>query len=834
MARIIAEAGVRLVADGRGLGVQIRMIIRKAMEDGTSGLKLSGNLTKGMADDAEKDSNRVRKTLSDLGSFAAKAGKGLASAVLSGSKLLLIGTAAIGALAGVTQLAVGVGALGAAAIQAAGVLGLLPAVLVAVKAVSATVALGMSGMSDAFKAISSGDAAAFQESLKGLAPEAQKFAKEVRALKPAFDQLKLDVQNRMFLGLGERLKTVGNLYLPVADRLFVTMAGSINNAGHNLADFLSQAETVGQVTNLVDNVRGAFNQLVPATVPLASAFLTITEVGSRFLGRMSGGIVDLANRFSDFIDRAAGNGQLEAFFENAIAALQTLGRIAANVFGTFSNVMQAASASGGSLLANIENITQKIQDFTGSTKGQSALTGFFETMRRVVEALGPAFFELITIVGRDFLPILADIAEIIGPILKPLFEALGRLLQALRPLIEAVAEAFGIMLEALGPVIDAFGQAITEAMPQLRPMLIDIGKAFAELIKAMAPLAPVFVDLLMALLPIIPPFIQMIADLMPRFIEIIQEMMPLIEALARTFIAIIPIFTDIVGFLLDVFIPVFGFIIDVIAGLVDFVTWAVTGIWSIITTVFGAIGDFFSAIWGAISSTFSGAVDKVSSVVSGGFTGIAKFVGERMRDFLGAVGDAIKGVVQFFIDLPGKILQALKDIGSWLIQAGKDLLWGLIEGIKDAVMAVVNAVVDALDATIKAAKQFLGISSPSKVFAEMGMNMGLGLVKGIEGVTPDVADAATAMAAAALGAADDLSNVSMTPSVTGAGAGAAGAAGAGMVVNQTNVMRPGTDVNQFSRLVLQRGWGDYLSGASTLTVRRNPVQAGVDDMAVSL
>lgn len=841
--RIIAEAGVRLVADGRGLGVQMRAIIGKAMQEATAGVNLDSKTlaspTKKMADDADKDSNRIRNSLRKILNIGEKVGRGFASTIGNGMKLALIGTAAAGALAGVTSLAVGLFSLGQAAVQASGVVALLPAAFAAFKAVSATIKLGMSGLSDSFKALGSGDMAAFNESLKKLAPSAREFATAVRDIKPGFDQLKMDVQQRMFLGLAEPLKQLSSNYLPVANRLFVTIAGSINNAGKDVAAFANQASTVAKVTDTTDNLRSAVNLLAPAFRPALSALLDITNVGSSFLPAMSAQVTALAQRFGAFISQAAADGRLAAFIQGAIDALKTLGAIVQNVFGIFRNVMDAAHASGTGLLENIKNITGQVKEFTGSFQGQQALTGFFESMRRVLAAVGPAFFSLVTIIGRDFIPILADIAEVIGPVLKPLFEALGRLLQALRPLFQVLAEAIGEVMAAFGPVIDAFAEALNGAMPQLRPVIRDIGKALADLVKAMVPLAPLFVQLLTTLLPVIPPFIQIVVEIMPELIRLVQAFMPLIQALANAFIAIAPVIATVANILLNILVPVIEFVIGIISGLLNIVVSVFQGIWNVITTVVGAIADFFVSIWQGISDFFSGIWDAIKGVFSGSLSaiweGIKSTFGDIgnavlgvMGNILRGVGDAIGGVVDWFLSLPGKIWDAVKDAAKWLYETGKNIIMGLINGIKDMFKKIISAITDVVTGAVDAAKSALGINSPSRVFAEIGRNVGEGLVNGIAGMQGAAADAAAGLA----GAATTAAGIALAAPGTPAAAPGTAAAG-GINVNQTIVARPGTDINQLANTVLRRGFGDFLSGASTLSVGRQPVQAGINDQWVT-
>lgn len=846
MARIIAEAGVRLRVDGKGLALEIRQVIRTAMREAQATQVDLPSPTRGMADDADRDSNRLRRSLGAIGDALQGVASRAASAVLSGSKLLLIGAAAGGALGGITSLVVGVGQLVAAAGQAAGVVGLLPAVFAAVKASTAAIQLGLSGMGDAMSAIASGDAVAFDEALKNLAPAARDFAREVKAVKPAFDEMKLDVQQALFMDLADVVKPLADTYLPIATAGFQGVARQAGMAARSTADFLLQGAQVQKVSQFSAALQESFGNVARAIQPAVGALLDLVTTGSSFLPGLTASLSNWATAFSQRISEAAKSGELADFFQRSIDALRTLGDIAGNVFGSIRNIIGAADAQGAGFLQRIQEMTQRFQDFTGSAQGQETFGAFFDSMQRAVDALGPAFFDLITILGRDFIPILADLAEIIGPVLHPLFQVLGNLLQALRPLIGALAEAFATALEALGPFFDALAEAIQGAMPTLGPIIQDIGEAFAQLFEAMVPLAPLFVQLLEAILPILPPFIQMIAEIMPEIIDLIEALMPVIQALADAFVQLLPVITDIVNFLLNVLVPIFQFVGFVIGGLIDIVTGVLTGIWDVVTTVLGAIGEFFANIWNDITSQVSAAWNAIGDFFSGGISGIVSKVGQfatnlwngfknMMSNVLGAVGDGIGNVVSFFAGLPGKIFGAIGDLAGRLVQLGKDAIQGLINGLKAAASKVINFFKDLISDAVDSALSFLGISSPSKLMKWVGEMMGAGLVQGIAGSTADVVDAAAAMAKAAADAATvDAPGVTLTNPTAGALDASSAASGSGNVFQQTNIMRPGTDVQQFSQLVMQRGFGDVLSGASTLGVRRNPVQAGVDDQWVNL
>ena len=833
MARVIAEAAVRLVTDRKGLGNAIRRDFRAAIKEATAGSSLFDGVERDSDAAAGRASRRWTTVLNGLKASVT----GLVSGFAGIGKLLLIGTAAAGAVAGVVSLTTAVASLGSALITASGVVGLLPAALAAIAAIKGTLALGLSGVSDGFKAVSE-DAATFNEAIKNLAPNAKEFLRAIRAQKGAFDDLKLDVQNRLFLGLSDVIQPLAETYLPLASRLFVTIAGSLNNAAREATSFALSGQAVGKVGTLFDNVRAGVEALSGAFAPAIAGLLDLTTVGSTFLPRVGEAIEGASKRFAEFIRNAAQSGALEDFFNRAIDTLKQLGRIAGNVFGGLGNVMDAARSQGSGLLNTLESITAAFERWTGSTSGQEALKSFFASMKRVVEALGPPFFTLIEVIGRDFIPILADIATIIGPVLKPLFETFGRLLQALRPLIDALAKAFGTALEALTPFFDALGQAITEAMPVLGPIIQDIGEAFAQLFEAMVPLAPLFVDLLEAVLPVIPPFLQMIAEIMPELIELLQALMPLIRAVADAFIAGLPIFAQIVNFLLNVFVPVIQVVSESIAGLVILVSAVFEGIWDVITWWLGLVRDFFvnvwnditrqvSAAWDAITGFFSKGIGNALSAVGGFFLNLWNGFKTAMSNVASAVATGVGNVVDWFKSLPGRILDTISGLAGQLFQAGINVIKGLLNGLKNAAGAVIDFFKNLIKNAVSSVYSALGIGSPSKVFHQIGLWVGEGMINGLKEITPAVADAANTLAGVTT---DALEN----PFSVGNGAVSTVAPAGSTFVTQTNVMQPGADVKQFSDLVLRRGLGDLLSTASTLTVARNGVQAGVNDQWVGV
>ncbi len=102
-----------------------------------------------------------------------------------------------------------------------------------------------------------------------------------------------------------------------------------------------------------------------------------------------------------------------------------------------------------------------------------------------------------------------------------------------------------------------------------------------------------------------------------------------------------------------------------------------------------------------------------------------------------AFGVAMTAVVALIVALPFYITDAFNAAVSWLsnlsfTEIGTNLIQGLIDGILGAGAGVLKAITGVVGGAVDAAKAALGIASPSKVFAEIGMHTAAGMEEGID------------------------------------------------------------------------------------------------------
>ena len=111
---------------------------------------------------------------------------------------------------------------------------------------------------------------------------------------------------------------------------------------------------------------------------------------------------------------------------------------------------------------------------------------------------------------------------------------------------------------------------------------------------------------------------------------------------------------------------------------------------------------------------------------------------ESIKSGLQSVVDAINGFEQRIIEMVTQALTSLKGMASQMVQIGADMIAGLVQGIKSAPGAVRDALLSVVSGAWQSAKDFLGIRSPSRLFAQMGVQTMQGLGEGMESMAGNV------------------------------------------------------------------------------------------------
>lgn len=153
----------------------------------------------------------------------------------------------------------------------------------------------------------------------------------------------------------------------------------------------------------------------------------------------------------------------------------------------------------------------------------------------------------------------------------------------------------------------------------------------------------------------------------------------------------------------------------------------VAAVAALIITHWQEVKDFFAAVWQKIQDGAHAVIDWIKDhwqLLVGILLGPVAFAVAEIITHWQQIKDAFNTVIN-------TIKNAAANFGSLLANAGKDLIQGLINGITGTAGKVFDAVKNIGEQAVNKLKGVLKIFSPSKVFAELGGNISLGLAQGI-------------------------------------------------------------------------------------------------------
>ncbi|WP_336628445.1 MULTISPECIES: phage tail protein [unclassified Microbacterium] len=238
------------------------------------------------------------------------------------------------------------------------------------------------------------------------------------------------------------------------------------------------------------------------------------------------------------------------------------------------------------------------------------------------------------------------------------------------------------------------------------------------------------------------------------------------------------IWTAVSSFFSDIWNAIVAFVTPIINGIRDTITTVVAAIRLAWETYWSAVSAVFSAIWNGIVSfltpIINGIRNTITSVVNGirstwesVWSAISSFFSEIWNGMVSAVTGAVGNVVSVVSGIQSKVMSAINGIGDWLFSAGGDLIRGLWNGITNVGDWLRSKITGFFDGAVGWAKDILGIHSPSKRFAELGVYVGQGFGNGIDSMTSSVAASARGLGQAAIDAVDGMPDLAIGAHLNG-------------------------------------------------------------------
>lgn len=476
-----------------------------------------------------------------------------------------------------------------------------------------------------------------------------------------------------------------------------------------------------------------------AWVNMGSLSDSLSDVGID-LTAMQGNLGKLGiseKAFSDILKTSGGNA--EAFADALLKAADTgvsqedvvkaLGGDLGGLQTAFDNTSGAAQAMADTQL---DNLAGDITMFKSALEGAQivisdelspSLRQFTQFGTESVTKLSEAFQEggLTGAMGT----LGGILSDGLGMIVEMLPTAIDAGMQLLGALGQGLLDNTPLIIDAAIQIVTLLGDGILNSLPVLVGAGMQIIASLASGLGGMLPtLIPALVETVML----------MAGTLIENLPLVIDAGMQLISGLADGIIGAIPLLVDMLP---DVITSICGFVTENLSTIleqgVQILTSLATGIIGALPELIGQIPSIITGIVGTLSESFP-------SIVSTGVT--------LLLELGGGIISAIPQLVAQLPSIGAAILGVLIEIPGMVLGVGKSIVEGLWSGISSMASWVAEKVKGFASGIVDGIKGFLGIHSPSTVFAEIGDNMALGLGKGfgdsMKNVTEDIKGAVPA------------------------------------------------------------------------------------------
>lgn len=380
------------------------------------------------------------------------------------------------------------------------------------------------------------------------------------------------------------------------------------------------------------------------------------------------------------------SAEMQRLIDDANEYRKSIGETADLSIDSFADIVQAVQS------------VQEAQNIAGTTNREA-----MSTIEGSATATKAAWENVITAIGRG-----EGIDEAFDALLTSIFggEDGGGLLNNILPRIQTVMEGIGQFIVKAAPIIS---EQLPAIISNVLPSLLSAGATLLE-------------GLLQGILSALPELMPVAMDVVNQLIAFIIDNLPMIfDCAVQILLAIVNGIADN----LDTLIPA---AVDAILTIVD------------------ALIDHIDLLIDAALKLMLGLAEGIIKALPRLLEKAPEIIIKLVNALISASGKLFEAGVQLLT----KVIEGIKNIGARLPEIGRQLIEGLKNGIINAWNGMVSKVKDMANNLVGAIKGVFKISSPSKVFEQIGDycvqgfdesfdNFGKNALDNVEGAVSDLA-----------------------------------------------------------------------------------------------
>lgn len=367
-----------------------------------------------------------------------------------------------------------------------------------------------------------------------------------------------------------------------------------------------------------------------------------------------------------------------------------------------------------------------------------------------MEGLTDQLVQSVVIAGKNIIPRVGQIMTTLGQTVADYAPGVGLYLR--NALINVLPEAVqGPMRDAFAGVDKVVGKLESVFNDNLKPAADAADSVFSAISSGVKTFGDSVNDLVL-------PAIDQLSPAFEDFFGAIQAAQPLLEFIANIIgvglaaaisvaIKLFAAITEVVAFVITGFQQLYEDISGFVTGVVQFFTVdlpnAINALVQWFAQLPGNIATFLSTV---IANVAAWVANMASNAVSAGsrfVSGIAGFLSAlpgNIASWLSGVISTVVGWVSQFASnatsaasqFASNLINGLASIPGQVTSIGSNIIQGMVNGVTGAAGRLIDSVKGAVDDAINAAKNLLGIHSPSRVFRKIGQYTMQGAALGVD------------------------------------------------------------------------------------------------------
>lgn len=429
--------------------------------------------------------------------------------------------------------------------------------------------------------------------------------------------------------------------------------------------------------------------------------------------------------------------------------------------------MQRATSEGGKYYQSMQKQSQTVSGLISTLKDNAQqLVG--EVVQPLSESLGttllPAAISSIEQLTAAFQThgvegLIQAGSQILTNLLLGISMALPNLIntavQVIQTLIANISANLPQIMTAGSQILSALGNGILQLLPMIGMLALNI-----------------IITLVNGLTSNLPQMLSQASLMMSQYCAQIQASLPSIlqngvEIISNLLNGILQEAPGIIGQVSNMMASYLDTILGALPSILDSGSQIISNLLSgieanapqILSQVFDMMSSYIEEILSNLPAILESGVDLILNLLDGLVQTAPQIIsqaGEMLVDFIAEIASYLPDILQTGIELIGELLAGIIDAVPDIIAAipeivgdmidafldvdwasvGGDIISGIGEGLKNAAGNLAQSAINAASNALNGVKNFLGISSPSKVFRDevglfMAQGMGVGFVNNI-------------------------------------------------------------------------------------------------------